>query len=80
MLQSVYEASGHVFEPSAAMPNETTSSRSDGGPEGVRAAGPNHLFGRAVYIKGLSFIDNPFLLLRLPDVADDRNVVAYGTR
>ena len=26
---------------------ETTSSRSDGGPEGVRAAGPNHLSGRA---------------------------------
>jgi len=25
---------------------ETTSSRSDGGPEGVRAVGPNHLSGR----------------------------------
>jgi len=30
------------FEPSTAKPYETTSSRSDGGPEGVRAASPSH--------------------------------------
>jgi hypothetical protein len=42
-LESVYTVIPYRgFEPSAAQQRETTPERSDGGPEGVRAAGPNH--------------------------------------